>query len=123
VHIELEITNQTTSLTKRYADIALRMYRPTQPDLLARRLSDLPLGFFASKNYLKQYGTPNTPEDFLHHNIIGFDRDMAFISTAQGMGFDLSAKDFKFRTDCLPVQLQLARFDGGIVGTHIGLAK
>ncbi len=123
VHIEIEITNQTTSLTKRDADIALRMYRPTQPDLTVRRLPDLPLGFFASKNYLEQHGTPSTPESFIQHNIIGFDRDMAFISAAQGMGFKLSAKDFEFRTDYMPAQIQLARFDGGIVGTHIGLAK
>ena len=71
VHIEIEITNQTTSLTKRDADIALRMYRPTQPDLTVRRLPDLPLGFFASKNYLEQHGTPSTPESFIQHNIIG----------------------------------------------------
>jgi len=123
VHIEIEITNQSTSLSKRDADIALRMYRPTQPDLVARRLSDLPLGFFASKNYIEQHGVPTSAENFKQHNIIGFDRDISFIAAAQKMGFDLNAKDFNFRTDYLPAQLNLARFDGGIVGTHIGLAK
>ena len=123
VHIEIEITNQSTSLSKRDADIALRMYRPTQPDLVARRLPDLPLGFFASKNYIEQYGVPTSAEDFKRHHVIGFDRDMTFIAAAQNMGFDLSSQDFDFRTDYLPAQLNLARFDGGIVGTHVGLAK
>ncbi len=123
VHIEIEITNQSTSLSKRDADIALRMYRPTQPDLVARRLPDLSLGFFASKNYIEQYGLPTSAEDFKKHHIIGFDKDMAFITAAQNMGFDLSPQDFNFRTDYLPAQLNLARFDGGIVGTHVGLAK
>jgi len=123
VHIEIEITNQSTSLSKRDADIALRMYRPTQPDLVARRLPDLPLGFFASKNYIEQYGVPTSADNFKQHHVIGFDRDMSFITAAQNMGFDLSAQDFVFRTDYLPAQLNLARFDGGIVGTHVGLAK
>ncbi len=123
VHIEIEITNQSTSLSKRDADIALRMYRPTQPDLVARRLPDLPLGFFASKNYIEQHGLPTSAEDFRKHHIIGFDKDMTFITAAQNMGFDLSPQDFDFRTDYLPAQINLARFDGGIVGTHVGLAQ
>ena len=123
VHIELEITNQSTNLNKRDADIALRMYRPTQPDLVARRLDDLPLGFFASKNYIEDHGVPQSPEDFRQHTLIGFDRDTTFIDEAKRMGFNLLQTDFNLRTDSLPAQINLARNDGGIVGTHIGLAK
>jgi len=123
VHIEIEITNQTTSLNKRDADIALRMYRPKQPDLIARRLPDLPLGFFASKNYIEQHGAPQNFDEFKQHTIIGFDRGVEFIQAAKNMGQVLSIHDFELRTDALPMQINLARFDGGIVGTHIGLAK
>ena len=48
VHVETVITNQASSLNKREADIALRMFCPTQPDLVARRLPDMKLGFFCT---------------------------------------------------------------------------
>jgi DNA-binding transcriptional LysR family regulator len=41
VNIEIVISNLSSSLSKREADIALRMFRPTQPDLVVRRLPDL----------------------------------------------------------------------------------
>jgi len=123
VQLEIEITNKTTSLTKRDADIALRMYRPTQPDLIARRLSDLPLAFFASKNYIKQHGEPKNIEELKQHHIIGFDKGEEFTRIGKRLGFDFSQHDFQIRTDCLPAQINFARFDSGIVGTHVGLAK
>ncbi|MEJ2644430.1 MAG: LysR family transcriptional regulator [Gammaproteobacteria bacterium] len=58
VHVEVVISNGASSLSKREADIALRMFRPTQPDLVARRLPDLELGFYAHRDYLDRRGEP-----------------------------------------------------------------
>ena len=41
LQVEIVISNQVSNLNKREADIALRMFRPSQADLVARRLSDL----------------------------------------------------------------------------------
>ena len=60
ITVEIEISNQATSINKRDADIALRMFRPTQPDLIAKRLADIELNFVATTEYLKKHSEPKT---------------------------------------------------------------
>jgi len=123
VQIEIVITNQASSLSKREADIALRMFQPTQPDLVARRLPEMELGFYAHRDYLRKYGEPQNLEDFKQHAIIGFDENMEYIESAAEMGFQLTRDSFALRTDHMLMQINLARAGAGIVGTHVGLAK
>jgi DNA-binding transcriptional LysR family regulator len=121
--IEIEVTNKATSLDKRDADIAIRMFPPTQPDLISRHLFDIPLGFFASADYLASHGHPTTPEALLTHRLLGYDRDKQFENGAAQLGWSLRNEDFYFRTDSMPLHLEMARGGGGIVGTHCRLAK
>lgn len=123
VHIEIVITNRVSSLSKRDADIALRMFRPTQPDLVARRLPDLDVGFFAHKNYVAKHGAPTNFEEFMNHAVIGFDEGMDFINGARAFGYELKREDFPLRTDHLLAQLGLMRAGAGISGTHVEIAK
>jgi len=123
LQIEILIDNKPSSLNKREADIALRMYQPTQPDLVARRLPDLELGFYAHTDYLKQHGQPEDLEQFLQHHIIGMDESMDFIKGGRQMGVEFKREHFVFRTDSLLTQINLARSGAGIVGTHVGLAE
>lgn len=122
VHIEIVISNRASSLSKREADIALRMFRPTQPDLVARRLPDLELGFYAHRDYVREFGEPADIEEFRAHTIIGFDEDMDFIDGAAAMGYHFVRDNFALRTDHLLAQINLMRAGAGISGTHTGLA-
>ncbi|WP_455210112.1 LysR family transcriptional regulator [Kaarinaea lacus] len=123
VQIEIVITNQASSLSKRDADIALRMFQPNQPDLVARRLPDMELGFYAHRDYVKKYGEPQNLEEFKQHTIIGFDENMEYIESAAQLGFQFSRNNFALRTDHMLMQTNLARASAGIVGTHVGLAE
>ncbi|MDX1812627.1 MAG: LysR family transcriptional regulator [Gammaproteobacteria bacterium] len=123
VSVEITISNRAASLNKREADIALRMFRPSQPDLIARRLPDMELGFFAHRNYLEKFGIPENIEDFKSHNLIGFDEDLDFIEGAAQMGYQFVRDNFKIRTDHMLTQIQLARAGAGIVGTHVAIAE
>ncbi len=123
VQIELVITNQVSSLSRRDADMALRMFDPTQPDLVAKKISDLSLGFYAHQSYIDEHGFPESPEDFFSHVTIGFDRDRTFIEEAGRMGWSLDVHDFDIRTDSLLAGLALMRSGAGILATHCGLAE
>ncbi len=123
VQIELVISNQVSSLSKREADIALRMFRPSQPDLVAKRLPDMPLGFYAHRDYLQRHGIPANIEDFKNHTIIGYDENREFIEGAAQMGYTLRREDFPVRTDHLLAHMNLCRTGAGIIGTHVGLAQ
>jgi len=123
VHIEIVISNRPSGLNKREADIALRMFRPTQPDAVARRLPDMELGFYAHRDYIERHGEPADIEDFKRHSIIGFDQDMDFIEAAAQLGYRFERDDFAVRTDHMLAQINLLRAGAGIGGTHVGLAS
>ncbi|MGD8940610.1 MAG: LysR family transcriptional regulator [Gammaproteobacteria bacterium] len=123
VQIEIVITNQASSLSKREADIALRMFQPSQPDLVARRLPDMELGFYAHRDYIQKRGEPRNFEEFKQHTIIGFDEDMEYIESAAQLGYQFTRDNFALRTDHMLMQINLARAGAGIIGTHVGLAE
>lgn len=123
VEIEIVISNRASSLNKREADLALRMFRPTQPDLVVSRLEDIELGFYATQAYIDEHGIPDSLESFKQATLIGYDSDTEMVDKAQEMGFDLRREDFNIRTDNLPMQINLGRSGAGILGTHVRLAS
>lgn len=60
IAIELRTDTSIVDLSRREADIALRLVRPKEPALIARRIGELPFGIFASESYLKRHGRPRT---------------------------------------------------------------
>ncbi|USD68028.1 LysR family transcriptional regulator [Vibrio sp. SCSIO 43136] len=120
--VEVEVTNQASNIDKRDADIAVRMFPPTQVDLVSRHLFGIPLGIFASRSYLDTVPTPRDVNDLFELRVLGYDRDSQIEQGARKLGWDVSNEDFKFRCDFMPIQLELARHGGGIVFAHKGLA-
>ncbi|MBC3907314.1 hypothetical protein [Undibacterium umbellatum] len=49
----LNTATQLSKLTRREGDIAVRLVRPTDPDLIARHLTKRKLGLFVAKSYLE----------------------------------------------------------------------
>ncbi|MFN4192804.1 MAG: LysR substrate-binding domain-containing protein, partial [Tabrizicola sp.] len=74
IQIDLVPSDTTENLLFGEADIALRMYRPTQPDLVARQIGALPLGLYAARSYLDRRGRPASTDDLMGHDFIGQDR-------------------------------------------------
>ncbi|WP_434362436.1 LysR family transcriptional regulator [Parasalinivibrio latis] len=122
ISCETVIDNRATNLSKRDADIAIRMFQPLQPDLVCRRLPDMPLGFFAHKDYISKYGKPATLADLRHHRMIGFDQVTSFIDQAAKLGFDLQRGHFQIRSDSLVQHIYHMKAGAGIAVTHKGLA-
>src|SRR4029450_7475923 len=75
VRIELILTNEELDLAMREADVAIRLRRPAQPDLIQRRLFTVHFHVYASADYLKRFGEPKTLEDLDEHRIVSFGGD------------------------------------------------
>ncbi len=118
VQIELVPSDAAENLLLREADIAVRMFRPTQLELIAKRLGEIPIIACAHTGYLERRGSPKTPEDLRSHDLIGFDRSDLLIATARKMGHDLSRADFALRTDSQTNYFELIR-----AGLGIGFAQ
>lgn len=123
IAIELVASNDTNNLLKREADIAIRMYRPTQNDVITRKVGELQVGFFATKAYLDQRGRPRTPQDLKAHDLIGLDRSDILIQGFRRQGVDMDREDFSFRTDAMFINLELILSGLGIGLLHADLAE
>jgi DNA-binding transcriptional LysR family regulator len=99
VVIELSLSNRLEDLLRRDADIAIRMGRPAQEALVARRLGGIALGMYAHKRYLKTHGTPHRLADLAAHALIGFDRETAYIRAMRPAGVPYTREHFALRTD------------------------
>jgi len=99
VALELVASNELTNLLRREADIAVRMVRPVQGSLVARKLGDIPIVAAAHASYLKKRGTPREPGDLPSHTLIGFDKDPSILRGFAAMGLPLTREHFAIRTD------------------------
>ncbi|HYM31747.1 MAG TPA: LysR family transcriptional regulator [Candidatus Cybelea sp.] len=63
VSVNLVLDDHELDLSMREADVALRMRKPTQPDLVQRKLLTVHYHIYAGAEYLKRYGTPKALED------------------------------------------------------------
>jgi DNA-binding transcriptional LysR family regulator len=99
VAIELVPSDSAENLLLREADIAVRMFRPTQLELITRKLGESPIIACAHESYIARRGSPERPEQLLEHDLIGFDRSDLLIGAARRMGFELNRNDFVVRTD------------------------
>ncbi len=101
IQVELVSSNAVSNLLQREADIALRMVRPDQSSLVARRVGQVTIGTFAHRDYLRRRGTPRGPEDLLTHDLVGNDRVTDIVRGFAAMGLPLTREDFAVRTDDL----------------------
>ena len=75
IGIELLANVRHLSLAMREADIALRLTRFEQHDLVARRVGTMAHGLYASPAYLDRYGTPDFAAGCPGHRLVtGLDR-------------------------------------------------
>jgi DNA-binding transcriptional LysR family regulator len=75
--IEVNIDNRNVDLLRREADIAIRLARPEQADLICRKTGMLHFGLYASHSYLDEHGIPEHRRDLKEHFHVGFDEEMA----------------------------------------------
>lgn len=124
--IELSLSDAAEDLLRKDADIAVRMLRPSQAALVARRVGAVGLGLFAHRRYLKERGTPRTLADLHQHALIGFDSETPALRAMRSRvpGGEVYAREhFALRTDSPLAQLAALRAGYGIGACHRALAR
>ena len=123
IAIEFAITNRNEDLARRDADVAVRMVRPTQSGLIARRIGVSRIRLFAHRDYLARFGEPRSLADLKNHCLIGFDRDNSSFRGAGEFAQRLTREDFVFRCDNDLAQLAALRAGIGICGCQENIAR
>ena len=60
IQVQLLLEDEELDLSMREADVAIRLRRPTQPDLIQRKLFTVHHHVYASVDYLKKHGIPKS---------------------------------------------------------------
>lgn len=123
IEIEIVASNTVENLLRRDADIAIRMVEPSQLDLVARKIADLPLCACAATDYLDRRGRPGNPEALIDHDLVGYDRGLDLIAGFRGFGVEIDRHAFGVRTDNQIVFWELVKAGLGIGFAQKGLVR
>lgn len=114
ITIEVIASNSSSDLKRREADIALRSYRPTQPDLIAKKVRDDNFYLYATTGYLESIGRPKTISDFNSADYVGTPDPKDIISMLNRRGMSVSLANFTTMTSNHAVYWELVKQGAGI---------
>jgi DNA-binding transcriptional LysR family regulator len=109
ISIEVIVTNEPSDLKRREADIAIRNFRPTQNDLIVKKLGDENIWLYATRSYLEQIPKFSNISELIDIQIIAFDQSNSISELLNKQGWQLSKNNFQLVTSFQPLQLQLCK--------------
>jgi len=114
IDIEIVTSNKASDLRRREADIAIRNFRPTEPDLVAKKIRDVPARLYAAPAYLERIGNPKVPYDLRHADFISIDNSGMFLKSLNALGLNLAQRNFPIFTENYLVMWELVKHGLGI---------
>ena len=72
LQVEVIADPRRLDIARRQADIAVRVGRPTDPDLVCRKLGDLGLARYASRAYLTAHDVPEPKQGWAGHTSVSY---------------------------------------------------
>jgi DNA-binding transcriptional LysR family regulator len=72
IQLEIRLNDAELDLAMREADVAIRLHRPNQSEMIQRKLFTVHNHFYASNDYVDEHGMPASPEDLDNHRVITF---------------------------------------------------
>ncbi len=94
ITIEIVAQNNTSDLRRREADIAIRHFRPTEPDLVAKKIKTAKAQLYATPGYLASIGNPKTVNELRNADFIGVASAGAMLKGLNDHGLNLLAENF-----------------------------
>lgn len=123
IEFELVPSDTEANLLLREADIAIRMFRPRQTKLIARKLGELDLALFGTQDYLDRRGTPLSVAELAQHDLIGGDADTQVLEGLRSLSLDIDREGFRYRCDDRFVTWQMLVAGCGIGAAHLSQGK
>ncbi|WP_374673258.1 LysR family transcriptional regulator [Ideonella sp.] len=113
--VQLISSNATTNLTRREADIAVRLFKPTQSDHICKRVGQISGNLYATPGYLASLGAPRCPADFAGAAFIGSHSDnTGYIELLRECGFPVSEDNFRHCSESRVTQWEMAKAGLGL---------
>jgi DNA-binding transcriptional LysR family regulator len=93
IRVELILNDEQLDLSMRKADVAIWLHEPAQTDLIRRPLATMNVKAYASTNYIRRFGAPQSLADLDRHRLISYSgapqQDLAALGWLETAGADL----------------------------------
>lgn len=113
IRVVLSIDNRVMDLSRREADVALRVRRPVDPDLFGRKLTDVAWAFYGRRDGAATLRRAGRQYNFDKHSVLGWE-EPARIIASQWIAANVPPERINFRSNSLVNQLMAARAGLGI---------
>lgn len=122
IQVEIVVANHASDLRRREADIAIRNFRPTEPDLIAKKIGDADAVLYATRDYITKIGNPTKPYDLRHAEFVNMDHGGMMLKGLNTLGLGLTEGNFPLLTESYLVMWELVRQGAaiGILDAYIG---
>lgn len=108
LEIELITDTRSLSLSRREADVALRLAEFEQHEAVVRRVGDMAFGLYASPGYLEAHGRPDLDAGSPGHACVSLQEDLALLPEAKQLAEVMREGRVKLRANSREAQLQAA---------------
>lgn len=125
IHIELITDNRSLSLSRREADIAIRLAEFEQHEVVVRHIANMAFGVYASREYLDRFGRPDFGVGAEGHTVVTLQDDLALLPEARRMAELAPRAAVAMRSNSRDVHLQAVRQGCGIamLPCYLGLRE
>ncbi len=122
IQVEIVVANHASDLRRREADIAIRNFRPVEPDLIAKKIGDADAVLYATPDYIAKIGNPTKPQDLSRADFVNIDHGGMMIKGLNALGLGLTEANFPLLTESYLVMWELVRQGAaiGILDAYIG---
>lgn len=102
--VHLVAGNRPVSLSRREADVSVRLSKPTEPHLLARRVGKAAWALYGSAAYLERAGRPRLRTQLAEQRVIGFDEELRGTLGARWLAEHAAKAEVTLTTNSLVTQ-------------------
>lgn len=108
----LQVSSFTANLTHGEADVAIRLFRPTDEDLVVRLVGNMGFGLYGATKYLQEHGVPENTAALPIHHLIGYGEQLQHLE--ESCWLDALAGDARFVLRCDEIYTRLVAADAGL---------
>jgi len=114
IEIDVVVSDSASDLTRREADIAIRHFRPEQPDLIAKLVQETTAHLYASVEFLERRGRPATPADLARYDFVAYVDPDRMAQGLNPLGIPVTRENFKVSCTSVPACVEFVKQGLGI---------
>lgn len=122
INVKVVSSNKAIDLLKREADIAIRSFRPTQTELISKKIKDVDAPFYATKEYLDRLAPKNDDDLIRRAQFLSIGPSVTFIKQMNERGYTITEDNISIESESHIVHWEMTKngLGVGVVPENIG---